>query len=411
MSNLPVHRHIIGLDVVRFISAVMVMSFHLAFLPWADSHNVISYLMPNLPRFSELASVTGLGWVGVEIFFVLSGFVIAYSAEGTSAFVFFRSRFLRLMPGVWICASLVFFVLVAGEMASFSELIRRYLKTMILFPKWPWIDAVYWSLCVETFFYAFIGSLLLANRFWQLDFFMGIIGVASALVWIIFKSFTLFPAGFCGSFPDVFEQLETSWGSQLFLLRYGCFFALGVYIWLLFFKGATLARVSVAVICFIGGYLETLWACLEMARDSGQELVSVAAAAIWAVAVVFVVTAIIMNNRAHTLIGRKVRAVQVLGLMTYPLYLVHQTIGNAVIFYLYGRGMPKLAALFCAVVVCLITSWIISTILEPVLKDRLRGTFSAIDNWLARRDRFKVLLRTTERVASISRFEVGKVSA
>ena len=85
------HRHIVGLDVVRFVAATMVMVFHLAFWSWAGS-GTIAHLMPNLPAFPELTPVAWLGWVGVEIFFVLSGFVIAYSSEGSSAFAFFRSR-------------------------------------------------------------------------------------------------------------------------------------------------------------------------------------------------------------------------------------------------------------------------------------------------------------------------------
>jgi peptidoglycan/LPS O-acetylase OafA/YrhL len=109
------HRHIVGLDLVRFASAAMVMSFHLGFWSWAAPLGTIRRLMRNLPTFPELTLVAWPGWVGVEIFFVLSGFVIAYSAEGSSALAFFRSRFLRLMPAVWICASLVFAVLVAGN--------------------------------------------------------------------------------------------------------------------------------------------------------------------------------------------------------------------------------------------------------------------------------------------------------
>ena len=181
--------------------------------------------MPNLPTFPELTPVAWVGWVGVEIFFVLSGFVIAYSAEGSSAFAFFRSRFLRLMPAVWICASLVFAVLVAGDIVPFKELMPPYLKTLALIPKPPWIDPVYWSLCVEVFFYGFILCLLLANRFCQVEFFMGAMGIISALVWIMFGISLITPALF-GSLLPVLERVQYSWKLQLLLVHHGCLFAL-----------------------------------------------------------------------------------------------------------------------------------------------------------------------------------------
>src|SRR5579872_7260423 len=114
------HRHIIGLDFVRFVSAAMVMVFHLAFWSWAAPFGTIRRLMPNLPTFPELTPLSWVGWVGVEIFFVLSGFLFAYSAEGSSSFAFFRSRFLRLMPAVWICASFVFAVFIAGAVVPLN---------------------------------------------------------------------------------------------------------------------------------------------------------------------------------------------------------------------------------------------------------------------------------------------------
>ena len=197
------HRHIVGLDVVRFASATMVMVFHLAFWSWAGAgSSTIARLMPNQPSFPELTPVAWVGWVGVEIFFVLSGFVIAYSAEGASAFAFFRSRFLRLMPAVWICATIAFAVLLAGDFAPFKELARHYLKTLVLIPKYQWIDGVYWSLCVEIFFYGFILGLLIANRFCQLELFIGVIGVVSALVGIMFSVSLFGPTLFASIPPD-----------------------------------------------------------------------------------------------------------------------------------------------------------------------------------------------------------------
>jgi peptidoglycan/LPS O-acetylase OafA/YrhL len=386
------HRHIVGLDMVRFVSASMVMVFHLAFWSWAGD-GTIAHLMPNLPAFPELTSVAWLGWVGVEIFFVLSGFVIAYSAEGSSAFAFFRSRFLRLMPAVWICASLVFAVLLVGHVLPLAELTRHYLKSLVLIPKHPWIDPVYWSLCVEVFFYGFILCLLISNRFRQIELIMGAVGVTSALVWVMFSVSQMMPTRF-GFLIPIFERLEESWKLQLLLVRHGCLFALGVYLWLLLFKGVTLGRLVIALVCFLGGYVETLWAAKEM-LGAGMNLPTTAPAAIWAASILLIIASIMMNDRAHAWAGSRVRTIRMLGLMTYPLYLFHQTVGSAVVLTLHDRGMPRFLALFVAAAICLVISWIIARALEPGVKRHLQLTFAALEGWLGREARIALLLRST----------------
>src|SRR2546430_146899 len=96
--------HFGGLDLVRFFSACLVMIFHLGVvsrrLPISANYGVV-----DAPDFPEL-SVFDIGWVGVEIFFVLSGFVIAQSADGKSAYRFLVGRAGRLLPAIWICATI-----------------------------------------------------------------------------------------------------------------------------------------------------------------------------------------------------------------------------------------------------------------------------------------------------------------
>ncbi len=388
------HRHVVGLDLVRFVSAAMVMLFHLAFWSWAGD-GTIARLIPNLPTFPELTPVAWVGWVGVEIFFVLSGFVIAYSAEGSSAFVFFRSRFLRLMPAVWICASLVFAVLLVGDFVPFKELISHYLKSLALIPKNPWIDPVYWSLCVEIFFYGFILCLLIANRFCQIALFMGAIGVTSALIWVMFGVSLVVPSHFSSSLLRILEHIQFSWKLQLLLVHHGCLFALGVYLWLLLFKGVTPGRLVVASICFVGGYMETLWAGKEAILEGRSDLPTMVPPAIWSASIVLIIASIIMNERAYAWAGARVRTIRMLGLMTYPLYLFHQTVGNAVILTLHDRGMPRFVALFFAIAICLVTSWFIASTLEPGLKRHLRLTFTALEAWLGRETHTASLLQAT----------------
>lgn len=71
-----------GLDVVRFAAALMVAIYH------------FGYWIPATGKVEALS----FGWVGVEIFFVISGFVIAFSAERKSAAAYAKSRFSDYAP-------------------------------------------------------------------------------------------------------------------------------------------------------------------------------------------------------------------------------------------------------------------------------------------------------------------------
>ena len=94
------------LDPLRFGAAVGVAVFHQMFWSWAW----VSIGVPGFERtvaadviYPSAASFTWFGWVGVEIFFVISGFVIANSASKSSPTEFLLGRALRLYPAVWVC--------------------------------------------------------------------------------------------------------------------------------------------------------------------------------------------------------------------------------------------------------------------------------------------------------------------
>ncbi|MBS0250746.1 MAG: acyltransferase family protein, partial [Proteobacteria bacterium] len=76
--------HIYPLDAVRFFAALCVMLFHLGFYDWASTNSVVGQMFANSTSFPQAAPYTSFGWVGVEIFFVISGFVIANSANNSS---------------------------------------------------------------------------------------------------------------------------------------------------------------------------------------------------------------------------------------------------------------------------------------------------------------------------------------
>ena len=110
------HRYYHGLDAVRFFSACAVCVFHLGFYAWAAEYSSMERIFAHAATFDLLTPIAWMGWIGVQIFFVISGFVIANSANGATPFGFLRSRMLRLWPAAWVCATITLLVRMAwGE--------------------------------------------------------------------------------------------------------------------------------------------------------------------------------------------------------------------------------------------------------------------------------------------------------
>src|SRR5262245_17362533 len=100
------HRQIVGLDLLRFLAACLVLFFHLGYNIWAGPPETTTRRAAgSLIQFHEL-DFFKIGRLGVDIFFVISGFIIAYSAERSTAIQFLRNRIVRLMPAIWIIAPL-----------------------------------------------------------------------------------------------------------------------------------------------------------------------------------------------------------------------------------------------------------------------------------------------------------------
>ncbi len=137
-----------GVEVLRGIAAVSVMLFHcIGLLPWDVAGTPLA--------------VFRAGWIGVDLFFVISGFVIAGSAlrqceSPAYAANFWRARLLRIVP-LYYVASIAFLGFVSadalGAHATF-QLLAHALFLHSFFPSTAMsINGVTWSLGVEMQFY------------------------------------------------------------------------------------------------------------------------------------------------------------------------------------------------------------------------------------------------------------------
>jgi peptidoglycan/LPS O-acetylase OafA/YrhL len=149
-------KHMSSLDGLRGIAILLVLFTHL--LPYRPAHSALMRL------FNGIA---GCGWAGVNIFFVLSGFLITgilYDSKGTAFFFrnFYMRRTLRIVPLyvlLVVCCLYVFphWTATQGSLpAAHHWMYWVYLSNLpIAFfgdVRWGWLGPL-WTLAVEEHFY------------------------------------------------------------------------------------------------------------------------------------------------------------------------------------------------------------------------------------------------------------------
>ncbi|MBF9067496.1 acyltransferase [Streptacidiphilus sp. NEAU-YB345] len=144
---------------MRFPAALLVFLFHVS-LPGR-------WLLPgdaNSTRYARL--VEQAGGVGVTFFFVLSGFVLTWSArEGDRRTSFWRRRYVKIVPNYLVAWALAM-LLIAGGTAFW-----RSAATLFMLQSWVpdyatnfSVNAPGWSLSTEVFFYLCFPLLLAGVR-------------------------------------------------------------------------------------------------------------------------------------------------------------------------------------------------------------------------------------------------------
>lgn len=170
MGTTPVNdKRLAFADAIRGLAATWVVLFHL----WAGGH--IAGIAGALPTAVENL-LFRWGHLGVAMFFVLSGFVMALNVQAArvdSAFAgrFMARRLVRLTPPYYvvIAVSVAYGLLKArftGEAAEVPSLgswlaHAVYLQDLLGYPQ---VNGVLWTLCIEVQFYLCFALLL-----WALD--------------------------------------------------------------------------------------------------------------------------------------------------------------------------------------------------------------------------------------------------
>jgi peptidoglycan/LPS O-acetylase OafA/YrhL len=354
--------YVYGIDAIRFVSALFVAVFHLTY------------------RNAEGVWMMPVGWIGVQIFFVISGVVIANSATGATPRRFAVNRVLRLYPAAWIAAAINGALLMMVARPFYQALgvnvvpqLGAFLRSLTLFADYH-LTSAYWTLPIELAFY---GLILLSLA----------IGGRPRLRWIarclVFAAAPYLVALLLNTLHAIDAPwLDLGYGlKNALLVRHGPYFALGVYIWL-HKVGHRLERVDVIAIA-----LAAALAALEIfARSSelvgiyaraGGEPVGLAFLA-WSACAMFAVFALAIwlsvrynETLVPPLAGRKI--LRTAGLMTYPFYLLHEAVGGAVLHALGAGGAPFAARVMLALGATGVAAYLVACWGEPCVRRQLKA--------------------------------------
>lgn len=149
---------LLELDALRGIAALAVVIFHYFY-----RYNTI-YGHENLP--SDWAY---FGQLGVELFFMVSGFVIFWTLNRVDKPLdFLVSRFSRLYPAYWLSVIITFFIVAIFTLPGREVSLTQAILNLLMFHEYlkiPHVDGVYWTLTVELTFYFWMFFLYLSVGF------------------------------------------------------------------------------------------------------------------------------------------------------------------------------------------------------------------------------------------------------
>jgi len=243
------------LDGFRALAILSVMLYHF-FSRWIFTES--SSLYPYGGAFDYFR----FGYVGVEFFFIISGFVIFFTLERTdSPGSFWIRRMIRLVPTM-VVASLVTLLVfnffdargLFPASASFANLLPSitFLPPGLfnaLFPsaKFDYINGSYWSLWPEIQFYLLVSTLYYFNRKRFLRNFSIVALILFGIYWGVDHART----GSVLHIPVAPEKAELfyQWITQYFSLpQYLVYFSVGIYFYVVYRSHSAGEKVSRTVV-------------------------------------------------------------------------------------------------------------------------------------------------------------------
>ncbi|WP_433891955.1 acyltransferase family protein [Streptomyces sp. CA-111067] len=347
-------RRLRALDGLRLIAALMVCMYH-----YAGRDGDITHAWGQTPKhiFPDLAGPFSYGPLGVQIFFIISGFVISLSGWGRSLKDFTISRVTRLYPAYWAAIILVTAVFAAAGYKTVSQTDFVTNFTMLQMPAGAdRVLGVCWTLWAEMRFYLLFALFVV----WP--------GATKQRV-LVFCALWTAGALYAGSSKQAFLEL-------VLMPNYAPFFVGGMGLYLVYRFGHDAMSWGVVLVGFLLGQRYAVQDLVAPAKmhvfhhRSPTIVIAIVALGFIAVAAVTLVPWISRINWGWLTTA---------GALTYPFYLVHEHLGWVAIDKLHHHtSLPAGGVFVVTVLMMLVLAWLMNRLIEKPFAPRLKRLLSRV---------------------------------
>lgn len=326
------------LDLLRFVAAISVVFYHYLYRGWRTGglSDVDFGLYDGFLKY---------GYLGVQVFFVISGFVIYLTIRKRDVNSFLISRFTRLYPTYWLCLTITLlfvFLIDDGRFdIGFFNSILNYLMFSKIFGI-PFVDGAYWTLIYELVFYFWVFVSLLFKR----DYLVEILSVFSfiSLAFIVLGFDEKHMVFWCGSFVG--------------------YFLVGAVFYRIYINDFRRYHIP---LLFFGGLLCLIQAYIQLEKKNQIPGVELSYYVVVCVLVALFVFFYLLSRGYVNFINCK--CFWHLGVITYPCYLLHQNIGY-IILNRFGDEISPWVLIFLFSSLLLVASYLIGRFFEPYVIGR-----------------------------------------
>ena len=305
-------------------------------------------------RYNEIFDTTSIlnfsyGWLGVPLFFILSGFVITLTiSRCKSPFDFLYRRFMRLYPTYWICLLITLSLVYASDFKMFQLPFIDVLMNFTMVGEilgFNYVDGSYWSLLPELLFYLLMAFLMLFKKtnkvllfnvpiliiclihyFWQVPF-----------IWRILYYLPLFMIGI--SFYNIYISKKENYFHILIV----CNLVLSIFLYHKL-RGTIypITLYAISFTSFVGLFYLFVYGKLKFLGNS--------------------------------------KVLVFLGAISYPLYLIHENVGIIIINYLDTYFEMRNLSITIAIIISIVLAYVVSFYLEPPFNKIIKKLKFKFDN-------------------------------